>query len=107
MTIKNLKKLRKERGISQQELADVLGVSQQSVCKYENGQAEPDLDMIVNIADYFYTSVDYLIGHLDDQNVQTVDMLTDTEKHHISMFRRLSRASQLSINAIVSDILKK
>lgn len=107
MKIKNLKKLRKERGLSQQELADEFGVTQQSIYKYENGHAQPDLDMLVRLADYFSTSVDYLIGHLDDENLQTIDMLTETEKYHLKLFRRLSRASQLSINAIVSDIVNK
>lgn len=61
--VKNLKKLRMEYNISQQQLADVLGVSQQSINKYENHRVEPDIQMLCRMADYFQTTVDYLIGH--------------------------------------------
>lgn len=61
--IKNLKQLRIEKGISQQQLAEVIGVSQQSINKYENHGVEPDIETLIKISDYFNTSVDYLIGH--------------------------------------------
>ena len=61
--LKNLKKLRENAGISQKQLADSIGISQQSINKYENHKIEPDIDTMVKIADYFETSVDYLIGH--------------------------------------------
>lgn len=60
--VKNLKELRVQAGISQQQLADVIGVSQQSINKYENHNIEPDIRTLVALADYFETSVDYLIG---------------------------------------------
>ena len=61
--LKNLKKLREEKGISQKQLADVVSVSQQSINKYENHNIEPDIDTLIKMADYFETSVDYIIGH--------------------------------------------
>ena len=51
--MKNLKKLRLERGLSQQKLADILHITQQSIYKYENGLAEPNIELLKNIADYF------------------------------------------------------
>ena len=51
----NLKLLRKEYGISQQRLADVLGVSQQSINQYENHRVEPDIRVLSALADYFNT----------------------------------------------------
>lgn len=65
--IKNLKKLRLEKGISQQKLADILGVSQQAINKYENQNSEPDIDMLIAMADYFGTTVDYLIGNCEEK----------------------------------------
>lgn len=59
----NLKKLREDASISQKALADAIGVSQQSVNKYENHNIEPDIETLIRIADFFETSVDYLIGH--------------------------------------------
>ena len=64
--VKRLKKLRTEAGLSQKELAQVLGVSQQSIYKYENALAEPELNKLIDIAKYFCVSVDYLIGNSDE-----------------------------------------
>lgn len=60
--VKNLKKLRNERGISQRDLADIIMVSQQSINKYENHNVEPDIDTLIKMADYFDVSLDYLVG---------------------------------------------
>ena len=62
--VKNLRTLRMSKGISQQQLADVIGTSQQSINKYENHNVEPDISTLIMLADYFQVSVDYLIGHV-------------------------------------------
>lgn len=60
--LKNLKKLRTEKGISQQKLADIIMVSQQSINKYENQSCEPDINTMIRIAEYFDVTLDYLVG---------------------------------------------
>ena len=104
--VKNLKKLREERGLSQQKLAEQFGISQQSIYKYENGLAEPDIDMLINFADFFYTSVDFLIGHVSEEDLQSVEPLTNSEIHHIRMYRRLSKILQKNINSIIEEIVE-
>ena len=59
----NLNKYRKQKGLSQEELAFRLGVSRQSVSKWESGQSTPELERIIEIADLFGISLDELIGH--------------------------------------------
>ena len=54
--------LRKEKGTGQQALADVLGVSYQSVSKWETGITMPDITLLPVIAEYFNISVDELLG---------------------------------------------
>ncbi len=54
--------LRKNEGIGQQDLADVLGVSFQSVSKWENGVSMPDITLLPSIAEYFNVSIDELLG---------------------------------------------
>ena len=61
--LENLRRLRIEAGVSQKSLAETIGVSQQSINKYENHKIEPDIETLIRIADYFKTSVDYLVGH--------------------------------------------
>ena len=61
--------LRTGSGLSQLDLAEKLGVSRQSVSKWETGQAVPDLDKLIRLADLFGISVDELVPvsytHLD------------------------------------------
>ena len=53
--------LRKERGLSQEELADMLDVTRQSVSKWESGQSIPDIAKIAQLSEIFGVSTDYLI----------------------------------------------
>lgn len=57
--------LRKTRNISQEELADKLGVSRQAVSKWESEQSTPDLDHVILMSDYFETTTDYLLKGAD------------------------------------------
>jgi transcriptional regulator with XRE-family HTH domain len=56
-----IRRLREERGFSQQELAQALGVTQGAVSHWENGVRKPDIDDIVKIAQLFNCKVDDLI----------------------------------------------
>ena len=104
--IKNTKLLRKENGITQKQLAEAIGVSQQSVNKYENHCAEPDLNTLVKIADFFDTSVDYLIGHSEVRRKIEVTHgceLNAEELTLIECYRRLSRKKKDCVLTVVSS----
>lgn len=58
----NIKNLRLQKGLKQQELADKLSITQRKVSYWELGKVEPDIDMLWEIADLFEISVDELIG---------------------------------------------
>ena len=83
--LSRLKQLRRERGLSQRALADLLGISQQSVNKYENHNIEPDIELLCQIADVFDVSIDYLVGRSDDQNHQYVSLESDGSMPVISV----------------------
>ena len=57
--------LRKARGISQEGLAEKLGVSRQAVSKWESEQSMPDLDKIISMSDYFEVTTDYLLKGIE------------------------------------------
>ena len=57
--------LRKSRGISQEELADKIGVSRQAVSKWESEQSTPDIDKIILLSDYFDVTTDYLLKGIE------------------------------------------
>ncbi len=64
-----IKKLRKERNVNQAELAAKFGVTCQSVCRWENGVAYPDIELIPEIAAYFGVTTDTLLG-CDSESVE-------------------------------------
>lgn len=53
--------LRKGKGISQEELADKLGVSRQAISKWETGQSMPDIEKVMLMSDFFEVTTDYLL----------------------------------------------
>lgn len=57
-----LNRLRKEHGLTQAELGDILGISYSTISMYERGEREPDFETQEAIADYFNVSMDYLHG---------------------------------------------
>ncbi len=59
----NIRAFRKERRLTQEQLAEAMGVTVGSVYKWETGQAVPELGMIVEIADFFDVSMDVLLGY--------------------------------------------
>ena len=75
--------LRKKRGLSQEELGFDLGVSRQTVSKWESGQSYPDFQRLVLLADYFDISLDELVRGLD---VGDVRALNESEKQLSSIY---------------------
>ncbi len=61
-----LRKIRKEKGISQLKLALDLNTSQNTISRYETGEREPGINELIKIADYFDISIDYLVGRTDN-----------------------------------------
>lgn len=66
---KNIRKLRKERNLTQEELAELLNVTSQAVSKWENGTGMPDISQIIPLASVFGVSTDLLFG-VSDKNEQ-------------------------------------
>lgn len=108
--LRNLRLLRDEKGISQQVLADAIGLSQPSVNKYENHNIEPDIETLRRLADYFDTSVDFIIGHTDVRRKiekTSPHNLNESEAALIRDFRALSPAQKSCILTTVRTFLNK
>lgn len=73
----NIRSLRKQRKLTQEQLAEVLGVTTGAVYKWESGLSYPELGLIVEMADFFDTSVDVLLGYRmkDNRLKETVTRL--------------------------------
>jgi transcriptional regulator with XRE-family HTH domain len=73
-----LKALRIKKGLSQVSLADELDKSKQVICNYETGQRSPDLQTVIEIADYFGVSIDFLFGKTDYELPKTEAFIKET-----------------------------
>lgn len=83
-----LKKIRKEKNITQTEMANYLKISLGTYSNYENGLTQPPFKTLIQIADYFNVSTDYLLGR-DFQGGLTTD-----EYELISIYRDLKEDEQ-------------
>lgn len=76
MLNENLKQLRKNKGFTQEELADRLNVVRQTVSKWEKGYSVPDAEMLKKIADIFETDVSKLLGRSIEKD-ESVDIVAE------------------------------
>lgn len=67
----NLKKAREAKGLTQQQVADLIGVTRESYARYENGTRNPNLQNLSDLADLLNVTTDYLLGRTDlsDMNI--------------------------------------
>ena len=66
----NIRRLRIERRMTQEQLAEILNVTNAAVSKWERGDSFPDITMLFPIDDYFGVSVDALMGHEENFTVE-------------------------------------
>ncbi len=94
----NFKRLRKDRGVTQEKLAESLDVSAQSVSRWELGICYPDVELLPSIANYFGVTVDSLLSNdtcskTRDREIfnQKIDMLSDDNSERIDFVREYCR----------------
>ena len=75
---KILRLLRGEKDMSQQELADALGISKSAINMYERGERQPNFETLEAIADFFNVDIDYLLGRTN-KTTKIIKPQSDTE----------------------------
>lgn len=87
-----LLKLREEREETQQQLADAIGITRQSLSRYETNERTPNIDLVYNIAKYYNVSADYLIGlseiQSNDKKIETACEVTGLEEVAIDVLKQ-------------------
>ena len=91
MTFGNrLLKLRKDKQLSQTELADNVGIHKNVLGKYEREEVKPSIDVAIRIADFFNVSLDFLVGKIEQEfdpliidRVNTIQNLPEKDQEHI------------------------
>ena len=69
----NFRAMRKQRNLTQEQIAEALSVSCQAISKWETNSSCPDISLLPIIADYFGVSVDFLIGHDTSKQLEEID----------------------------------
>ncbi len=80
----NIRNLRREKNITQEDFATIFGVSYQSVSRWENGACYPDMELLPDIADYFGITVDKLIGADKNAEQKEVNRYLDRFQEAVS-----------------------
>ncbi|SER45093.1 DNA-binding transcriptional regulator, XRE-family HTH domain [Streptococcus gallolyticus] len=96
--IENLKWLRQMNHLTQEQLALKVGVSRESIAKWENGKMEPTIESIVKLADVFEVSVDELLGVKQPKDLSLLDLLSYCRQNGIVVIYNGSIASATFID---------
>ena len=97
---KNLMQLRYKKGITQEKLADFLGVSKASVSKWETGQSLPDIAQLPRLAAYYDVSIDELMGYEGKLSMKEV------KEHYVKFAERFSAEEFDKVLADVKDFIR-
>ena len=98
---KNLEKLRKDNKVSQARLGEVLGITQQMVSNYEKESSQPNIELLVKMADFFKVSIDAFVGY---SPVNSEEMVTQRERL-LNYYDRLTEADRDKCFTIMQTII--
>ena len=94
---------RKKKGLSQEEVAEKLGISRQTVSKWEAGQSYPDFTRLVMLSDFFDMTLDELVKDIDVQEVRENSL---TNEKIDSIYRVSQEVDSIFQNKRMKDIIK-
>ena len=98
----NLKKLRKTKNISQEELAEKVGVSRQSVSKWETGESYPEMNNILELCKIFHCKINDLVN----DSIIDSDSLDEEVKQNVVKFKKEKQQQMKTLTKILSLIGK-
>ncbi|MDC6268058.1 helix-turn-helix domain-containing protein [Lysinibacillus fusiformis] len=84
-----LKYLRKSNNKTQQDIADILGITRPAYTAYEQGKRNPDYEILEKIADYYNVSIDYLLGRTDNKEALHKQAgISDNDYNNLSPYQK-------------------
>lgn len=107
MFSEKIQKLRKEQGLSQEALSEILNVSRQTISKYENGTSEPDFEKLLMLSKYFNVSIDELLGNERLLKPEKMVIVKNTENNQILIESKIDGKVSSFYKFITSPIFKK
>ena len=106
LDINRLKECREKIGISKQETARRIGISQPAYLRYESGDRNPSLQMTKEIAKVLNTSVDYLVGKSDDTTPNLIEINKEADHELFRIVELCSHMDEKQQKRIISYINK-
>ena len=112
-TAERIKQLRKKKGISQSELAELIGVKNNTVSTWERGTRKPDFEALNLLSNYFAVSFEYILGSSDKEEARVkptqdeldqlaLSALADELYDNVKKYCMLSNKSQKMIDALIN-----
>lgn len=107
---KRLRALREEKNITQEELGRILGTSHVTIGRYENGERIPKLDILIDLANYFDVSLDYLLFRSDKKEVYSSKdksnnlTILNTNLHIVEDFNKLNEEGKKEAEKRVKEL---
>ena len=104
---RNIRRLRIERGLSQRQLAEIAGITQQTVNNYEMNRARPGYEILIRLAGYFGVSLDYLIlgddtaDHRKDPPGGCDDYTREDMIRHRELFDALPASHKRAVDQLI------
>ena len=103
-----LNKLRQERGLTQQELADIFHISNSTISSYETGARIPDIDFLLKLSKFYNTSSDYILGLTDNKLPLDIinNVVTDDVSYHtvVEKIQKLTFERKRLLLALLDDL---
>ena len=115
---KRLKELRIQKGLSQQDLGDAIGVTKVSICGYENGTRLPNLEKLVSLAEELETTTDYLLGreikivegeeknYIGSISYDDVNLILEL-RHYPNLYNKILKDVKRSANIINKRVMNQ
>ena len=98
----NLKTIRKQRNMRQEDIARYLNVKQATYSGYESGKYEPTIETLCRLADYYNVSIDYLIGREWNNDI---GYLTSTQIECVNMIKQLTETNLIKVMGYLSAMI--
>lgn len=101
-----LQMLRKEKGYSQEQLADILGVSRQAVSKWESGTSYPETDKLIEISKLFHVSLDELLkNEINETKKANTTLNSEKENEFIKFYKKFSTMIGLGVVSCITSLI--
>lgn len=116
MVGKRLKEIRMQKGLSQQALGNMIGVTKVSICGYENGTRVPTIDNLIKLADNLDTTIDYLLGRevtvMNEENKSYIGSISYEDvcfimelRHYPNLYGKLLKDCKRSASLINKKLI--